>query len=87
MSPNGKPGIISSFTTSTYKMHFFQTATGYMFVLMTSPGVGNLTAKFQKFFREVFLPTVVMNPLYKLDTPIALPPFEIALEKFNWDSK
>ena len=32
MSPKDKPGQLSSLTTSLYKMHFYQTATGYMFV-------------------------------------------------------
>jgi hypothetical protein len=85
MSPNGKPGLLSSLTTSGYKMHFFQTVTGYMFVLLTGTGAANLRGKFQSFFNDVFLPNVVMNPLYELNTQIDLPVFKTAVDKFNWE--
>jgi hypothetical protein len=85
MSPKDKPGQLTSLTTTGYKMHFFQTVTGFMFVLLTGFTNLNLREKLQTFFSDVFLPNVVMNPLYEVNTPINLATFDAAVDKFTWD--
>jgi hypothetical protein len=85
MSPKDKPGQLTSLTTTGYKMHFFQTVTGYMFVLLTGVTALSLRDKLQAFFNDAFLPNVVMNPLYELNTPISLAAFDAAVDKFTWD--
>ena len=87
MSPKDHPGQLSSLTTSQYKMHFYQTATGYMFVLLTSANCPNLREKLRQFFQQVFLPYVVMNPLYELNTPIKIAAFDNAVDSFDWDKR
>ena len=87
MSPKDHPGQLSSLTTSQYKMHFYQTATGYMFVLLTSANTPNLREKLRQFFQQIFLPYVVMNPLYELNTPIKITAFDNAVDNFDWDKR
>ena len=84
MSPKDKPGQLSSYTTSVYKLHFYQSPTGYMFVLFTNPIKQNLRDRLKSFFTQTFLPNVVMNPLYELDTEINLSSFDAAVEAFDF---
>ena len=87
MSPKDRPGQLSSLTTSQYKMHFYQAATGYMFVLLTSANTPNMREKLRQFFQQTFLPYVVMNPLYELNTPIKIAAFDNAVDNFDWDKR
>lgn len=87
MSPKDKPGQLSSLTTSGYKFHFYQTISGYMFVLLTQPQCANLREKLRLFFTQVFLPNVVMNPLYELYTNVNIDAFDAAVDAFDWDKR
>jgi hypothetical protein len=82
MSPPGKPGMLSTLTTSGYKIHFYETSTGYVFLLLTQATCPNFREKLRSFFTQVFLPYVVLNPLYELDTPIRLASFDRAVEEW-----
>jgi hypothetical protein len=84
MSPKGKPGMFSNLTASGYKLHFYQTITGYMFVLLTPSNAKNLRNKLINFYSQCFLPNVVMNPLYDLDTKIDIKSFDAAVENFDF---
>ena len=86
MSPKDKPGMFSNFTTSGYKLHFYQTVTGYMFVLLTPSNSKNLRNKLINFYSQCFLPNVVMNPLYDLDTQIKVASFDAAVDSFDFMS-
>ncbi|KAH0794821.1 trafficking protein particle complex subunit 1 [Histomonas meleagridis] len=87
MSPKDKPGLPSSLTTSKYKMHIYQTVTGYTFVILTSQNAPNLREKLRSFFTQVFLPNVIMNPTYELDEVIKIPSFDAAVDNFDWEKK
>ena len=84
MSPRDQIGQLCGYTTSSYKMHFYMAPSGYMFVLITSRDTKNLRESLANFFQKVFIPTVVFNPLYELDTKINLPAFDRAVESFNF---
>ncbi len=84
MSPCGKPSQLSCYTTNSYKMHFYQSPTGYMFALFTTVTKGSLRDKLKQYFNQVFLPDVVMNPLYELDTEINLPAFDAHTDQFDF---
>ena len=84
MSPKDKPGMFSNLTASGYKLHFYQTITGYMFVLLTPSNAKNLRNKLIQFYSQCFLPNVVMNPLYDLDTKIDIKSFDSAVESFDF---
>jgi hypothetical protein len=87
MSPKDKPGQLSNFTASGYKLHCYRTVSGYQFVILTPPTAPNLRERLRVFFSQVFLPLVVMNPLYELNTPIQLAAFDAAVDAFDWDKK
>ena len=85
MSPKDKPGEFASLSCSGYKMHFYQALTGYMFVILTQPNCPNLRDKLKNFLNQVFLPNVVMNPLYELNQTINISAFDDAVDKFDWE--
>jgi hypothetical protein len=85
MSPKDKPGMLATLTTTGYKIHFYETVTGYVFLLLTQAGCPNFREKLRAFFTHVFLPYVVMNPLYELDTPIRLASFDRAVDEWVAD--
>ena len=84
LSPNEKPSMFSTLTTSGYKLHFYQTATGYMFILLTPTTTKNYRKNLINFFSQIFLPHVVLNPLYDLDTQIKIPSFDSAIDTFDF---
>jgi len=84
MSPVDKPSMLSTLTTTGYKLHFYQTSSGYMFALFTPSNVKNMRKNLINFFSHVFLPHVVMNPLYEIDTKINLSSFDMAVDQFDF---
>jgi hypothetical protein len=87
MSPKDRPGQMASLTTSGYKRHSYETVTGFQFVLLTPSGTPNLRERLRVFFSQVFLPLVVRNPLYELNTPIHLAAFDVAVDAFEWEKR
>eukprot|EP00835_Amoeboradix_gromovi_P004454 NODE_347_length_10448_cov_0.163687.p8 type:complete len:168 gc:universal NODE_347_length_10448_cov_0.163687:6517-6014(-) len=68
-------------STDTFKLHYFETPTGYKFVLTTSPSEfftvspsssttePSLRASLQYIYTHYFMPFVILNPQQKLSTP------------------
>src|SRR5690349_14280670 len=56
----------NSYSTSTYKLHYFETATGLKFVITTDPKVPSLQQYLSKLYSEIYVEYVTKNPLYKL---------------------
>jgi hypothetical protein len=42
MSLNDKPGFLATLTTTGYKIHFYETGTGYVYLLLTHTSLQNL---------------------------------------------
>lgn len=55
----------TSYGTSKYKLHFFETATGLKFVLNTDTSVGSLTDTLRNVYSKIYVEFVVRNPLCK----------------------
>ena len=67
--------------TDTFKLHYFETPTGYKFVLTTSPNdlfnvspnsatmEPSLRTSLQYIYTHYFMPFVIMNPQQKISTP------------------
>ena len=67
--------------TDTFKLHYFETATGYKFVLTTSPSETfntspnsaatetSLRTSLLYIYTHYFMPFVIMNPEQKISTP------------------
>mmetsp|Transcript_29077 Transcript_29077/g.32293 ORF Transcript_29077/g.32293 Transcript_29077/m.32293 type:complete len:140 (+) Transcript_29077:16-435(+) len=72
----------TSYVTSTYKLHFFESATGVKFIINTDPKVSSMQSQLHRIYRDFFVEYVVKNPLYKLNEPVDCVLFEDAIEEF-----
>lgn len=72
----------TSYSTSKYKLHFFETATGLKFVLNTDTSVGNLTDTLRNIYSKVYVEYVVRNPLCKTGEPISCDLFTSELDTY-----
>eukprot|EP00798_Chlamydomonas_sp_ICE-L_P000380 gene380-1774_t len=61
----GEGSVFHSFTTNTYKLHFLETPSGVKIVLNTSRDIGDLQELMNQVYDDVFVQTVVKNPLYE----------------------
>ncbi len=55
-----------SFNTSTYKLHFFESPTGFKFIFLTDTNAGDLDSHLVEIYTKFFVPFVISNPLYEL---------------------
>jgi hypothetical protein len=53
-----------SFNTSTYKLHFYESPTGFKFIFLSDPNAGDLDERLTDIYAKIFVPYVVSNPLY-----------------------
>lgn len=74
------------YKTTAYKLHFFETATNYKFVLTTDPDVPDLRDHLKSIYKNVFVEYITKNPLIDpdQDTPIHC---ELFNEKLNTEIK
>ena len=63
-------GTLDCYTTSMYKLHFYETATGLKFVLTTDPKTPALQEQLAALYSGHFVDDVVRNPLYTMHEPI-----------------
>jgi len=56
----------NSLTTPQYKLHCFETLSGYRLVINTDPGVPDLKEALRSIYSDLFVKQVLMNPLYNL---------------------
>lgn len=52
-----------SYTTSKYKLHYFESATGLKFVLNTDTSAGNLSDELWHLYSKIYVEYVTKNPL------------------------
>ena len=52
-----------SYSTSKYKLHYFESATGLVFVLNTDTSVGNLSDELWHLYSKIYVEYVTKNPL------------------------
>eukprot|EP00288_Rhodomonas_lens_P018014 CAMPEP_0177700496 /NCGR_PEP_ID=MMETSP0484_2-20121128/6124_1 /TAXON_ID=354590 /ORGANISM="Rhodomonas lens, Strain RHODO" /LENGTH=134 /DNA_ID=CAMNT_0019211697 /DNA_START=69 /DNA_END=470 /DNA_ORIENTATION=- len=85
MRPGGedKPAAdaLHCYSTSSYKLHYFETPTGLRFILLTDPGVPSLRECLRQVYSHIFVEYVVKNPLQPMDQPITCSYFVQALNK------
>lgn len=82
MSPTDFKDGFLSYTTSAYKLHFFETSTGLKFVLLTDVNIGNMRELLRKLYCKVYVEYVVRNPLIDLHLPITSSLFDCKLEEY-----
>jgi len=56
------------YRTSAYKMHLFETVSGYKFVILSDPKTDSLRFVLRQIYTGPFLEYVVRNPLAKMDS-------------------
>lgn len=62
--------MFNSYTTSTYKLHFFESGTGLKFVITSDPKTPSLANELRQIYSDLYVQYISKNPLYELGTPI-----------------
>ncbi|KZT59470.1 snare-like protein [Calocera cornea HHB12733] len=63
-----KDDTLVNYRTSTYKLHLYETMTGYRFVILTDPHAESLRFALRQLYTGPFLDYVVRNPLMVMDS-------------------
>jgi len=85
MSPKDGQNGFHSYTTNEYKLHFYESPSGFKFILTTDIRVGNTSDILRKLYSQVYVKYVVRNPLCELNQTIKSSLFESKLESFICD--
>ncbi|KAJ1970480.1 TRAPP complex subunit bet5 [Dimargaris xerosporica] len=62
-----------SYRTNTYKLHYFETASGLKFVLTSDPATSSLREVLKQIYLHIYLEYVVKNALVPADPNRSLP--------------
>lgn len=57
-----------NYSTSAYKLHLFETISGYKFVMLSDPSADSLQLALRQIYVGPFLEYVVRNPLSDMDS-------------------
>lgn len=57
-----------NYRTSAYKLHLFETLSGYKFVMLSDPKADSLRFVLRQIYTGPFLEYVVRNPIVKMDS-------------------
>ncbi|KAL7010360.1 Trafficking protein particle complex subunit BET5 [Cystobasidiomycetes sp. EMM_F5] len=60
-----------AYKTSTYKLHLFETPSGFKFVLFSDPNVDSLRNVLRSIYQSAFIEFVVRNPMVEMDSAIS----------------
>ncbi|KAH9485433.1 Transport protein particle subunit bet5 [Psilocybe cubensis] len=65
---SGRDEQFVNYRTSAYKLHLFETITGFKFVMLSDPKTDSLRFVLRQIYVGPFLEYVVRNPLVKMDS-------------------
>ncbi|KAG6869133.1 hypothetical protein C0993_001698 [Termitomyces sp. T159_Od127] len=65
---SGRDEQFVNFKTSSYKLHLYETISGYKFVMLSDPNTDSLRFILRQIYSGPFLEYVVRNPLVKMDS-------------------
>jgi len=65
---SGRNESFVSYRTSTYKLHFLETMSGYRFLLLSHPAADSLRSALRQLYAGPFLEFVVRNPAVPMDS-------------------
>ena len=57
-----------NYKTSTYKLHLYETQSGYKFIMLSDPNTDSLRFVLRQIYAGPFLEYVVRNPLFKVSS-------------------
>lgn len=70
IGPPGTQGFLS-YVTPQYKLHSFETASGYTFVLTTDPTAPDQQESLRHIYAELFVEHVTKNPMYRIGDDVS----------------
>ncbi|KAJ3452536.1 trafficking protein particle complex subunit 1 [Anaeramoeba flamelloides] len=62
--------VFKSYSTNTYKLHFYESLTGITFVILTDLSVKSMQDALRHIYKKCYVEYVVRNPLYKVGEEI-----------------
>ncbi|KAI0699559.1 TRAPP complex subunit bet5 [Cytidiella melzeri] len=65
---SGRDEQFTNYRTSTYKLHLYETASGYKFIMLSDPSADSLRFVLRQIYSGPFLEYVVRNPLTSMDS-------------------
>ncbi|KAK8861445.1 hypothetical protein IAR55_002264 [Kwoniella newhampshirensis] len=65
---SGRDEAFTSYSTAQYKLHLYETITGYKFVLLSDPSSDSLRFVLRQLYVGPFVEYVVRNPLVVMDS-------------------
>ena len=71
-----------SCSTSTYRLHYYETATGLRFVLLTDLAAGDMRDVLRHIYAALYVEILVKNPLWKPDENITYPSCVSQLDEY-----
>lgn len=75
-------GGFYSCSTSTYRIHYFETASGVRFVLTTDLSATDMREALRHIYSQIYVENLTKNPLYTPGEPISCPLFTQTLERY-----
>ena len=68
LSPGDESNKFETLSTSEYRLDFFESLTGYKFVVLSEPNDSisrfDVRAEFEKLYNLLFVPLVIRNPMF-----------------------
>jgi len=65
---SGRDEGFVNYRTSTYKLHLYETLSGYKFIMLSDPNADSLRFVMRQIYAGPFLEYVVRNPLTQMDS-------------------
>ncbi|CAK9785761.1 snare-like protein [Cutaneotrichosporon oleaginosum] len=65
---SGRDEQFTSFKTAQYRLHLYETLTGYKFVLLSDPSADSLRFVLRQIYTGPFIDFVARNPLVEMDS-------------------
>lgn len=69
-------------STSAYRLHYFETASGLRFVLTTDLSATDMREALRHVYSQIYVECLTKNPLYTPGEPISCPLFTQTLERY-----
>eukprot|EP00002_Diphylleia_rotans_P008734 TRINITY_DN18733_c0_g1_i1.p2 TRINITY_DN18733_c0_g1~~TRINITY_DN18733_c0_g1_i1.p2 ORF type:complete len:145 (+),score=39.22 TRINITY_DN18733_c0_g1_i1:49-483(+) len=82
INPKPSNANFHHFTTSTYRLHCYETPTRLKFIMLTEPNTDDLREELRFIYANIFVEYVIKNPLYKLHDPVESEQFVSHLHRY-----
>ena len=80
--PRGRGGSFYACSTNTFKLNYYETASGLRFVMTTDLAAGDMREPLRKIYADFYVEGLVKNPLYNSAEEITCPVFTQQLDQF-----